>query len=234
MRNALPCWLIVVAWEGKLMSTDVKMKILVSSVVFGYEDLLESVYALLREFGYDVLMSHKGTVPVDPDISAMSSCLEAVRDCHLFLGIILPRYGSGREEKNAISITHKETLRAIELNKPRWFLVHEYVAIARQLLNPYRDPQNTSEFRLKPEIEFKKTPILEDLRILDIYEMAMNLDTAEVKNRHGNWVQAYGQDDDARLFATAQFRRYRELAEKYLPRLKDTKAIRQSIMGDQS
>ncbi len=207
------------------MSTDTKLKILVSSVVFGYEDLLESVYALLNEFGYEVLMSHKGTVPVDPDISAMSSCLEAVRDCHLFLGIILPRYGSGREEKDALSITHREVLHAIELNKPRWFLVHENVAIARQLLNPYRDPDNNSEFRLKPGIEFEKTPILEDLRILDIYERAMNLDTAEVKNRRANWVQTYGPDDDARLFATAQFRRYRELAEKYLPRLKDTKAI---------
>ncbi len=42
-----------------------RLKILVSSVVYGYEDLLESIYALLESFGYDVLMSHKGTVPID-------------------------------------------------------------------------------------------------------------------------------------------------------------------------
>ncbi|MCD6589473.1 MAG: DUF4062 domain-containing protein [Candidatus Fermentibacteraceae bacterium] len=222
-----------VAKEGVLMSKETKLKILVSSVVFGYEDLLESVYALLTEFGYEVLMSHKGTVPVDPGISAMSSCLEAVRDCHLFLGIILPRYGSGREEKDALSITHREVLHAIKLNKPRWFLVHENVAIARQLLNPYRDPNAISSFRLKPEIQFEKTPILEDLRILDIFEKAMDLDTAEIKHRRSNWVQTYGPDDDARLFTTAQFRRYRELAEKYLPRLKDTQAIRRNINGGQ-
>ncbi len=75
------------------MST--KLKILVSSVVYGYEDLLESVYSLLEEFGYEVLMSYKGTIPINPDISAMTSCLNAVKQCDLFLGIILPRYGTG-------------------------------------------------------------------------------------------------------------------------------------------
>ncbi|HVC96949.1 MAG TPA: DUF4062 domain-containing protein [Pirellulales bacterium] len=113
-----------------------RLKILVSSVVFGYEDLLESIYALLDTFGYEVLMSHKGTVPVDPDQSAMTSCLQAVDDCDLFLGLILPRYGSGKESAGGLAITHLEALRAIEVNKPRWFLVHEHVAIARQLLEP--------------------------------------------------------------------------------------------------
>jgi hypothetical protein len=111
-----------------------RLKILVSSVVYGYEELLESVYALLETFGYEVLMSHKGTVPIDPNLSAMDSCLDAVNACDLFLGLILPRYGSGKEAVDGLSITHREALRAIEINKPRWFLVHEHVATARQLL----------------------------------------------------------------------------------------------------
>jgi len=216
------------------MDKNRKLKILVSSVVHGYEDLLESIYSLLEEFGYEVLMSHKGTIPIDPEISAMTSCIETVKDCDLFLGIILPRYGSGREEKGALSITHREALRAIELNKPRWFLVHENVAIARQLLKPYKDESQTDTFRFKTGINFEPTPILEDLRILDLYEKAMNLDVAEVKHRKANWVQPYGPDDDARLFATAQFRRHRDLLEKYLPKLEDTTSIRTRIKGDQS
>lgn len=208
-----------------------KLKILVSSVVYGYEDLLESIYSLLEEFGYEVLMSHKGTIPIDPEMSAMTSCVEAVEECDLFLGLILPRYGSGKEEGNPYSITHREALEAIKLNKPRWFLVHENVAIARQLLNPYRDEGVKDRFQLKSEIEFKSTPILGDLRILDLYEKAMNLDTPEVKHRKANWVQPYGADADARLFATAQFRRYRELMEKYLPKFEDTTAIRARIQG---
>lgn len=209
-----------------------KLKILVSSVVYGYEDLLESIYALLETFGYEVLMSHKGTVPIDPDDSAMNNCLQAVDECDLFLGLILPRYGSGKETTKGLSITHRETLKAIEDNKPRWFLVHEHVAIARQLLAPYRDDSAKPDFRLMPGIEFKSTPILSDLRVLEMFEAAMRHDIADVAERRGNWVQPFGPDDDARLFATAQFRRYRELTEKHLPKLKDLAAIRSRAKGE--
>lgn len=209
-----------------------RLKILVSSTVYGYEEFLESIYALLETFGYDVIMSHKGTVPIDPDLSAMNNCLEAVTECDLFLGLILPRYGSGKESTDGLSITHREALRAIEVNKPRWFLVHEHVAIARQLLDPYRDETRKSEFKLKPGIEFKPTPILSDLRVLELCEAAMRHDVPNVAERRGNWVQPYGPDDDARLFATAQFRRYRELAERHLPRLKDADTIRTRLKGE--
>ncbi|HKV40882.1 MAG TPA: DUF4062 domain-containing protein [Blastocatellia bacterium] len=94
-----------------------RLKILVSSVVYSYEDLLESIYALLETFGYEVLMSHKGTVPIDPDRSAMDNCLKAVEDCDLFLGLILPRYGSGKETPDGRSITHREALMAIQMSK---------------------------------------------------------------------------------------------------------------------
>ena len=207
-----------------------RLKVLVSSVVLGYQDFLESIYALLEQYGYEVVMSHKGTLPVDPEISAMSSCVQAVDDCDLFLGVILPRYGSGKEEAGGLSITHRETLRAIELNKPRWFLVHEHVAIARELLKPYRD-ETKDGFHLKSGIKFEKTAILPDLRVLELYEMAMRHDIPEVKHRKGNWVQPYGPDDDARLFVNAQFRRYRELADKYLPKLKDRTAIGAKVKG---
>lgn len=196
-----------------------------SSVVYGYEDLLESIYALLDGFGYDVLMSYKGTVPIDPDQSAMGNCLETVDECDLFLGLILPRYGSGREAPGGLSITHREALRAIEVNKPRWFLVHEHVAVARQLLDPYRDGTQKPAFVLKSGIGFEPTPILSDLRVLELYEAAMRHDVSDVVDRRGNWVQSYGPDDDARLFATAQFRRYRELTDKHLRKLADTKGI---------
>jgi hypothetical protein len=215
-------------------SSGPRLKILVSSVVYGYEELLESLYALLDTYGYEVLMSHKGTVRIDPDRTAMDNCLEAVEGCDLFLGLILPRYGSGKETPDAKSITHREALRAIELNKPRWFLVHEYVVVARQLLQPYRDlAANSGEFRLRGPLEFQRTAILEDLRVLELYEAAMRHDIGEIADRKGNWVQPYGPEDDARLFATAQFRRYRELAEKYLPRLRDVAAIRAQLPGGQ-
>jgi hypothetical protein len=204
---------------------DRRLRILVSSVVYGYEDFLESIYAILSNFDYEVLMSHNGTIPIDPDKSAMSSCLNAVEDCDVFLGIILPRYGSGKEEGQTHSIVHREAIKAIRLNKPRWFLVHEHVAIARQLLEPYRDQSKRPRFVLKSGIEFRPTSILYDLRVLELYELAMRHDIPKLKNRKGNWVQTYGTDEDARLFATAQFRRYRELEQKYLTRISNPATI---------
>jgi hypothetical protein len=47
----------------------------------------------------------------------------------------------------------------------------------------------------------------------------MRHDVKEVADRRGNWVQTFESDDDARLFATAQFRRHRELLETHLARL---------------
>lgn len=190
---------------------------------------MESIYALLESYGYEVTMSYKGTLPVNPESSAMDSCLEAVRDCDVFLGVILPRYGSGKEEAGGLSITHREAIEAIGLNKPRWFLVHEHVAIARELLGPYRDESVKPAFKFKKSMKFERTPILSDLRVLELHELAMRHDVPEVKHRKGNWVQPYGPDDDARLFVTAQFRRHRDLAVKYLPKLKDVSAIRSRV-----
>jgi len=214
------------AKAAKIKVEQRRLRILVSSVVYGYEDFLESIYAILGNFGYEVLMSHNGTIEIDPDISAMSNCLKAVQDCDVFLGIILPRYGSGKEDGNPHSIVHREAVEAIQLNKPRWFLVHEHVAIARKLLEPFRDQTQKPRFVLKSGINFEPTAILSDLRVLELYELAMRHDIPEVKNRRGNWVQTYGTDEDARLFATAQFRRYRELEQKYLSRISNPAAIR--------
>ena len=206
-----------------------KLKILVSSAVYGYEDMLESIYVVLETFGYDVLMSHKGTLPVDPAETALDCCLDAVRECDLFLGIILPRYGSGKEGDD-LSITHKEIIEAIDLNKPRWFLVHEHVAIARQLLGQYRkkdaDDNDVRPFEFETDMQYKRTSVLSDIRVIDMFELAMRHDQPKLKNRYGNWVQHYGPKEDARLFATAQFRRYRELAEKHLPKLEPIDQIR--------
>lgn len=54
-----------------------KLTILVSSTVYGIEELLDRVYVLLTAYGYDVWMSHKGTVPVRSDRTAFENCLAA-------------------------------------------------------------------------------------------------------------------------------------------------------------
>jgi hypothetical protein len=111
---------------------------MVSSTIYGLESLLDQIYAVLTGFGYEVWMSHKGTVPTDSRHHAFEDCLIAVERCDLFLGLITGRYGSGRPEDGSPSIIHQEMRRAVEMKKPRWFLVQYEVIVARDLLRQFR------------------------------------------------------------------------------------------------
>ncbi len=192
-----------------------KLKVMVSSTVYGIEELLDRIYALLTAFGYEVWMSHKGTVPVFSNRTAFENCLHAVTRCDLFLGIITPNYGSGQnpDDPSDLSITHKEILKAIELNKPRWLLAHENVVFARSLLNNlgFRGRER------RVELSLRKNQVFTDLRIIDLYEDAVMdagfPEAVPLDERKGNWVQKFQSDSDGVLFVSAQFFRYQEVEE---------------------
>ncbi len=173
---------------------------MVSSSIYKLEDFLDQVYAVLSGYGYEVWMSHKGTIPISSTGTAFDNCLAAVENCDAFLGIITGWYGSG-VAPGELGITHKEILRAIELDKLRWFLVHHHVTIARQLLKQFRfNEDNTPK-----QLNFKSTPILSDIRVLEMYEAAIREDLA-LSDRKGNWVQQYISHQDVFNYINAQFR----------------------------
>ena len=91
---------------------------MVSSSVYGFEDQLIQICAILKGFGYNVLNSHYKTIKVDSKKSNMENCLKAVEECDMFLGIIRTQCGTGIVgDKN---ITFEEMKKAIELKKPYW------------------------------------------------------------------------------------------------------------------
>jgi len=202
-----------------------KLTIMVSSTVYGIEELLDRIYTLLTAFGYDVWMSHKGTVPVFSNRSAFENCLAAVEKCDMLLGLITPYYGSGKEE-NGISITHAELRSALAHNKPRWLLAHDQVVFARTLLNNLGHEGSEKRSRLK----MKKNSVIDDLRVIDMYEEAI-LSDKPLRDRQGNWVQKFNSVDDAALFATAQFSRYQEVEAFVHENLKDPARIANELAG---
>jgi len=140
-----------------------RLKIMVSSTVYHFKTDLEQLCSTLQGFGYEVLNSHIGTIYPVPGKSPEESCLAAVEECDFFFGIILPFYGSG--------ITHGEFLRATALNKPRGFLAHHDVTFAKQLLRPFMfdaSGARTTAFALH-----KPTPVMDDLRVIDMYNDAV-------------------------------------------------------------
>lgn len=193
-----------------MSKSNAKLTVLVSSTVYGIEELLDRIYTLLTRYGYEVWMSHKGTVPVRSDRTAFENCLAAVDKCDLFLGIITPYYGSGQNPKRPEepSITHQEMLRAIERKKPRWILAHDHVVFARSLLSNLGFKGNDG----RKGLTLKKKPILDDLRVLDLYEDAtIDQDDIDLADRDGNWVQKFRNTEDGSLFVGSQFYRYQEV-----------------------
>jgi hypothetical protein len=81
------------------------LRLMVASSVYGFETDLDQICGVLDTYGFTVMNSRMGTIPPHPDKSNRENCLEAVRNCDVFLGIIRPFYGSGIVGER--SITHE-------------------------------------------------------------------------------------------------------------------------------
>lgn len=172
-----------------------KLKIMVSSTVYGSESDLDAIYSILDGFGYEVVMSKEGNVYVPAGYTTKQACLKAVEDCDLFFGIVFPRYGSG--------ITHEEFLKTEELDKPRWFVAHHYVTFARKLLQQFmfdKDGKRIEDFEIKP------TSVLDSVKVIDMYN--------DIKS---NWAQPFFKTNEVHPFINTQFKniklRKKELEE---------------------
>lgn len=117
--------------------------IMVSSSVGGFKTQLNLIYAYLTQLGLNVVMSCEGTLKVNPKIGSFNSCLNAVENCDMFLGIIRQNCGSGNA--GSCSITFEEFKRAKEKGKPCWYIIEEEVKTARMLL------MNVLELREHPK-----------------------------------------------------------------------------------
>lgn len=100
--------------------------------------------------------------------------------------------------------------RAIELKKPRWILAHDHVVFARGLLTNLGFKGKAG----RQKLTLKKRPILDDLRVLDLYEEAtIDAEDTPLADRDGNWVQKFHNTEDGSLFVGSQFFRYQEVEQ---------------------
>ena len=178
---------------------DEPLKIMVASTVYGFQDQIEQICATLSGYGYEVWNSHIRTVPLNPRMSNPQNCLEAVKNCDVFFGIIRPRYGAVVE--GDISITHQEIRRAIELRKPRWFIAHRDITVARQLLKQYMFDQDGN---INPDFDYRRTDIMDDIRVIDLYNDAI-MNNVPPADRVGHWVDEFYRVGDILRCLETQF-----------------------------
>lgn len=188
------------------MEENSRIKVFVSTTVYGVMNDVSTVCAILDGMGYDVINSAYGTLPVDSNKSAFQCCLDAVEDCDIFLGIIQPKYGSGRDTADSKSITHLEFEKAIELNKPRFFLVDYRVTFARLFLKEL-DKVIDNRSELYECLEGIKGTKSVDFQTVDMYNLAILNDSGkQPSERVGNWVQEFNSLETATRFIDAQFK----------------------------
>jgi hypothetical protein len=190
-----------------------KIKIFVASTVYNFQPQLDSIYELLDGYGYDVLNSHKGTILVDSEESNLDNCINGVKECDVFIGLIRPDYGSGII--GDLSITHQEFKMASSLAIPKFILADSRVVFARSLLRSAVAKNGTDDIELTPEnVTFNKK--IMDIRCIHLYdEMVKN--KIPPFDRKGNWVQEYYDIEQIRLFLDGQFKypeRIKALIEK--------------------
>lgn len=180
------------------MPDDTKLKLMVASTVYHFEDQLRQICRTLESLGYEVWNSHIGTMPtIHPGRSNLDNCVAAAQNCDVFLGIIRPFYGSGIIGPR--SITHEEFLAAIKLSRPRWFLVDRDVAFARQLLKHLLAPDGT-----RPNLKLEKNSFMDDLRVIELYRDALQ-ENIPLEERKGHWVQEFYRMDEALTHIVKQF-----------------------------
>jgi len=181
------------------MTTDGKIEIMIASSVYGFEDQLNQICGLFEQMDYHPINSHYKTMPIDPSKSNLENCLAAVENCDAFFGILRPFYGSGVIGET--SITHEEMKRAIELKKPRWFVAHRDVRVARELFKQFRYLPGKS---LNPTFTYRSAKLMDDIRVVDMYDDTI-LNDIPPAERIGHWTDEYFTLKDIEKVTQTQF-----------------------------
>lgn len=191
------------------------IKVFVASTVYNFEYVLRQVYELLDSYGYDVCMSHMGTILLDSSKSNLDNCINAVNECDVFVGFIRPDYGSGVLEKGGKSITHFEFSTANQREIPRFILADYRVVFTRSL---FRDSFVVEDSTAKPinfdHISFENNKVM-DTRCIRMYNEAIKDKEKPASKRTGNWVQEYISYDDIKMHLESQFK-YPERIKKLI------------------
>lgn len=191
------------------------IKVFVASTVYNFENDLDRIYNLIDNYGYDVYMSHKGSIPLDSKQSNLKNCTSGVEDCDVFVGFIRPDYGSGVLEKGGKSITHIEFETAFKKNIPRFVLADYRVAFTRELFRNNKVIRNSlSETLSFDDISFENSKVM-DTRSVRMYNEAIKDKERPASKRTGNWVQTYKNIDEILLHLDSQFS-YSERIEKLI------------------
>ncbi len=176
-------------------------KIMLASTVYGFEDQLSKIIHDVDNRDFNVLSSFHGYVKVNPKLSNLDNCVQAVDEADWFLGIVRPYFGTGNiGEKN---ITFEEIKRAIQLNKSAWFYIHRDVIFAERILSSIQ-VNNTEKSKNRTPNELLPNRFI-DKEAIDLYNYVIKNDEKNLELRNGNWAQEFFVFTEALIYIRSQF-----------------------------
>lgn len=182
------------------------LNLMVASTVYGFEDQLSKIINDIKFKGFNVLNSFHGSIKVNPNLSNLDNCLQAVNDTDWLMGIVRPYYGTGNiNEKN---ITFEEIKLSIGLHKPRWFFIHRDVTFAKRILDKI---EVNKKLVSKNEATQKQIPnkLLLNQQIqeqaIDLYNFVIKDHEKDLELRNGNWAQEFYDASETLIYIQAQF-----------------------------
>lgn len=191
------------------------IKVFVASTVYNFQSDLDRIYNLLDAYGYDVMMSHKGTIPLDSSVANSQICIDGVNECDIFLGLIRPNYGSGVLEAGGLSITHMEFQAAMKRDIPRFVLVDYRVVFTRSLFKDSFFIEDSTKKKINfDRVSFENLDVM-DTRCVRMYNEAIKDKEKPAAKRTGNWVQEYYDFDAIKMHLDSQFK-YPERIQKLI------------------
>jgi hypothetical protein len=187
---------------------DIK-KMMLASTVYGFEDQLSKIIEDLQQNEFKVLNSHYGSIQVNPQLSNLNNCIQAVHDTNWFAGLVRPYYGTGNiNEKN---ITFEEIKTVIQLQKPRWFYIHRDVIFASKIMSFIEVKNSVSKDGEKNT--FSVSNILKknkhiDIETIELYNSVTKDKEENLELRNGNWAQEFFSFTEAQIYIETQFSDY--------------------------
>jgi len=176
-------------------------KLMLASTVYGFEDQLSKIINDVNKKDFNVLSSFLGSIKVNPKLSNLDNCINAVSEAKIFLGIIRPYYGTGNiNDKN---ITFEEIRKAIQLNMPRWFYIHRDVVFAAKILESIEVKNNDGSKTITPNELLSNQYI--DKEAIDLYNYVIKNDEKQLELRNGNWAQEFFVFTEALIYIRSQF-----------------------------
>lgn len=176
------------------------LKIMVASTVYGFEDQLSKIVNDIKDRNFNVLNSFYGSIKVNPQLSNLDNCLQAVEETDWFMGIVRPYFGTGNiNDKN---ITFEEIKTAIGGNKQRWFFINRDVTFASNILGEIVVNKHKEDFKIKNQLKENRYI---DQKAIDLYNFVIKDHETDLELRNGNWAQEFHETSEALIYIQSQF-----------------------------